>query len=33
MPMTGQYEPSPAGWVALQVELYERTGGAEGAHQ
>ena len=30
MPLTGDYEPSPAGWVARQVELYERTGGAEG---
>jgi deazaflavin-dependent oxidoreductase (nitroreductase family) len=25
-----EYEPSPADWVRSQVELYERTGGAEG---
>ncbi|MEV0588779.1 nitroreductase family deazaflavin-dependent oxidoreductase [Nonomuraea sp. NPDC050310] len=30
MPLTGEYEPSPADFVAKQVELYERTGGAEG---
>jgi len=30
MPLTGEYEPSPASWVAKQVELYERTAGAEG---
>lgn len=26
----GQYVPSPVGWVRDQVELYERTNGAEG---
>jgi deazaflavin-dependent oxidoreductase (nitroreductase family) len=26
----GEYVPSPADWVREQVELYERTGGAEG---
>ena len=26
----GQYVPSPIGWVRDQVELYERTNGAEG---
>jgi F420H(2)-dependent quinone reductase len=30
MPLTGDYEPSPAQWARDQVELYERTGGAEG---
>ena len=30
-PLSGEYEPSPAGWVRDQVELYERSGGAEGA--
>lgn len=30
MPLEGEYEPSPWGPVAEQVELYERTGGAEG---
>jgi deazaflavin-dependent oxidoreductase (nitroreductase family) len=30
MPLTGEYEPSPADFVAKQVELYESTGGAEG---
>ena len=30
MPLTGEYDPSPASWIAEQVELYERTGGAEG---
>ena len=25
-----EYVPSPSGWVADQVELYERTNGAEG---
>ena len=29
MPLTGEYEPSPAAWVREQVETYERTGGAE----
>jgi deazaflavin-dependent oxidoreductase (nitroreductase family) len=31
MPLDGVYEPSTAEWVRDQVELYERTGGAEGA--
>jgi deazaflavin-dependent oxidoreductase (nitroreductase family) len=30
MPLEGEYEPSPSGWVRDQVELYERTGGREG---
>ena len=30
MPLTGQYEPSPAKWVRDQVELYESSDGAEG---
>lgn len=30
MPLTGNYDPSPSAWVRDQVELYERTGGAEG---
>ncbi|MBB2914383.1 deazaflavin-dependent oxidoreductase (nitroreductase family) [Streptosporangium becharense] len=30
MPLIGEYEPSTVGFVAEQVELYERTGGAEG---
>ncbi len=30
MPLTGEYEPSPAAWVRDQVELYERSGGTEG---
>lgn len=30
MPLTGDYEPSPSEWVRDQVELYERTHGAEG---
>jgi F420H(2)-dependent quinone reductase len=30
MSLQGDYAPSPAGWVRDQVELYERTGGAEG---
>ncbi|MFK7918863.1 MAG: nitroreductase family deazaflavin-dependent oxidoreductase [Ilumatobacter sp.] len=29
MPLTGEYVPSTWGWVADQVETYERTGGAE----
>jgi deazaflavin-dependent oxidoreductase (nitroreductase family) len=29
MVLTGEYEPSPAGWVREQVETYERTGGRE----
>ncbi|HVC13761.1 MAG TPA: nitroreductase family deazaflavin-dependent oxidoreductase [Acidimicrobiales bacterium] len=27
MPLTGEYEPSPAEWVRKQVEEYERSGG------
>ena len=27
MPLTGEYEPSPAAWVRDQVEEYERSGG------
>jgi len=27
MPLTGEYEPSPADWVREQVEEYERSGG------
>jgi len=27
MPITGEYEPSPAAWVREQVEEYERSGG------
>jgi deazaflavin-dependent oxidoreductase (nitroreductase family) len=30
MPLQGEYEPSPVGWVREQVELYERSGGTEG---
>ena len=30
MPIDGEYEPSPSPWVRDQVELYERSGGAEG---
>jgi len=30
MPLTGNYEPSPAAWARDQVELYERSSGAEG---
>jgi deazaflavin-dependent oxidoreductase (nitroreductase family) len=30
MPMEGEYGPSPLKFAADQVELYERTGGAEG---
>jgi F420H(2)-dependent quinone reductase len=30
MPLSGTYEPSPQDYVRKQVELYERTGGAEG---
>ena len=29
MPLSGEYEPSPAQWVRDQVETYERTGGQE----
>jgi deazaflavin-dependent oxidoreductase (nitroreductase family) len=31
MPLSGDYEPSAASWARDQVELYERSGGAEGA--
>ncbi|MFZ0171649.1 MAG: nitroreductase family deazaflavin-dependent oxidoreductase [Acidimicrobiales bacterium] len=27
MPLSGEYEPSPAAWVREQVEEYERSGG------
>ena len=30
MPLSGDYEPSPAQWVRDQVDLYERSNGAEG---
>src|SRR4051794_26708393 len=30
MPLTGEYEPSPAQWVRDQVELYESSGGTDG---
>jgi deazaflavin-dependent oxidoreductase (nitroreductase family) len=30
MPLEGEYEPSPAAYVRLQVELYELTGGDAG---
>lgn len=30
MPLDGEYEPSPAGWVRDQVELYEGSGGTQG---
>jgi deazaflavin-dependent oxidoreductase (nitroreductase family) len=30
MPLTGEYEPSPASWARDQVELYERSDGTEG---
>jgi deazaflavin-dependent oxidoreductase (nitroreductase family) len=30
MPLTGEYQPSPTDWAREQVELFERTGGAEG---
>jgi deazaflavin-dependent oxidoreductase (nitroreductase family) len=29
MPLTGEYEPSPRGWVREQVERYEATDGRE----
>lgn len=29
MPIEGDYEPSPQGWVRDQVEAYERSGGRE----
>lgn len=30
MPVEGEYEPSPSGWVREQVELYESSGGTQG---
>jgi deazaflavin-dependent oxidoreductase (nitroreductase family) len=30
MPLTGDYEPSPAAWVRDQVELIESSGGTQG---
>ncbi|WP_426511364.1 nitroreductase family deazaflavin-dependent oxidoreductase [Dactylosporangium sp. McL0621] len=30
MPLSGEYEPSPTDWAREQVELFERTNGAEG---
>ena len=30
MPVEGEYEPSPQGWVREQVELYEGSGGMQG---
>jgi len=30
MPLTGDYEPSTAGWAREQAELYEATNGTEG---
>ncbi|MGF1429213.1 nitroreductase family deazaflavin-dependent oxidoreductase [Kitasatospora sp. LaBMicrA B282] len=30
MPLTGEYQPSPAQWVRDQVELYESSGGTDG---
>jgi deazaflavin-dependent oxidoreductase (nitroreductase family) len=30
MPLTGQYEPSSAGWARKQAELYEATNGEQG---
>ena len=30
MALEGEYGPTPVGWVREQVELYERTNGAEG---
>lgn len=29
MPLEGEYEPSPSGWVRNQVDTYEATGGRE----
>ena len=31
MPLTGEYEPSTAGWARRQAELYEHTNGREAA--
>ena len=30
MPVTGEYEPSPRGWVREQVDRYESSGGTQG---
>jgi deazaflavin-dependent oxidoreductase (nitroreductase family) len=30
MPLEGEYEPSPTGWVREQVELIESSGGTDG---
>ncbi len=30
MPLQGEYAPSPSDWAREQVELFEKTGGAEG---
>lgn len=30
MPLEGEYEPSPSGWVREQVELIESSGGTQG---
>jgi len=30
MPLEGEYEPSPVGWVRDQVALYESSGGTQG---
>jgi deazaflavin-dependent oxidoreductase (nitroreductase family) len=30
MPLSGEYEPSPAAWVRDQVEAYESSGGKRG---
>jgi deazaflavin-dependent oxidoreductase (nitroreductase family) len=30
MPISGEYEPSPRGWVRDQVELFEGSGGTQG---
>lgn len=29
MPLTGEYEPNPVGWVREQVEHYQASGGTE----
>jgi F420H(2)-dependent quinone reductase len=31
MPLTGEYEPSAASWARDHVDLYEQSGGTEGA--
>jgi len=30
MPISGEYEPSPRGWVRDQVDLFEGSGGTQG---